>query len=63
MSELDVLAELMLSAIPTDSMGYPLLGRVRYFDPGRRLPLVSHVLESVFASQREARATGARFPL
>ena len=33
---LDVLTELMLGGIPTDSMGYPLHCRVRYFDPEKR---------------------------
>jgi hypothetical protein len=33
---LDVLTELMLGGIPTDSLGYPLHCRVRYFDPDRR---------------------------
>lgn len=33
---LDVLTELMLGGIPTDSLGYPLHCRVRYFDPERR---------------------------
>jgi hypothetical protein len=33
---LDVLTQLMLGGLPTDSLGYPLHCRVRYFDPERR---------------------------